>query len=290
MDLDELARIGQEGVELAERRERRKTNASQRSFDDLVGSDGMLKKDQCASTAQAATGNDTSRNGLRQRGVAGFEAGSMAAAAVANPFSDEHVLFDHDQQEAHSPQPFTYTEPDPSESPATVDGEPVSMLTTSRLIDLSHESVYLPPQPENVQTASIPASETASNPDPTQSFYSFTSEVHLDDEAEMISTGTLTPRSDRSGFTGASVVGSQADDVGMMSMHNDSDNDARSEIFSEGGFTEAGFSEAGFSEMGEGRGIMTPSSWTDVGSDDESEWGGAGGAGHVNQVQPRHSA
>ena len=68
-------------------------------------------------------------------------------------------------------------------------------------------------------------------------------------------------------------------------MQNDTDHDARSEIFSESGFTEAGFSEAGFSEMGENRGIMTPTSWTDVGSDDESEWGGPTHDGHVSQVQ-----
>ncbi|KAF1976566.1 hypothetical protein BU23DRAFT_551515 [Bimuria novae-zelandiae CBS 107.79] len=285
VDLDELARIGQEDVELAERRQRRATNASQKSFDDLVGSDGMLKKDQSSSAAHMATGNDASSSGLRHRGAAGFAAGSFAAAAMANPFSDDHVLFDHDAEEAQSPQPFTYTEPNTRESSATVEGEPVSPPPAAQLIDLTPESVYLLAQPENPQTASIPASEIASNADPSQSFYSFTSEDHPDDEAEMVSTGTLTPRSDRSGFTGASVVGSQADDIGVMSMQNDTDHDARSEIFSEGGFTEADFSEAGFSEVGENRGIMTPSSWTDVGSDDESEWGGPAQGGQVSQVQ-----
>ena len=294
VDLDKLARIGQEDLELAERRQRRRTDASQRSFDDLVGSDGMLKKEQTASTAHTATGNDASASGLRQRGVAGFAAGSFAAAAMANPFSDEHVLFDHDQEEAQSPKPFTYTEPSTRASSATLDGEVVATpsaaaAAASPLIDLTPESYYLPAQPENPQTASIPASETASNPDPAQSFYSFTSEIHSDDEAEIVSTGTLTPRSDRSGFlTGASVVDSQADDIAVLSMQNDTDHDARSEIFSESGFTEAGFSEAGFSEVGENMGIMTPSSWSDVGSDDESEWGGPAHGGHVSQVQPQH--
>lgn len=286
MDLDELARIGQEDLELAERRQRRKTNASQGSFDDLVGSDGMLKKDETATTAQTATGNDIASSGLRQRGAAGFAAGSFAAAAAANPFADDQVLFEHDEEEAPSPKPFTYTESSTRESSATVEGEAVAPSAAAPLIDLTPESFYLPAQTENPQTASIFASETASNPDPTQSFYSFTSEIHSDDEAEIVSTGTLTPRSDRSGFlTNASVADSQADDIAVLSTHNDTDYDARSEVFSEGGFTEAGFSEAGFSEVDETRGIMTPSSWTDVGSDDESEWGGPTHGGHVSQVQ-----
>lgn len=240
----------------------------------------MLKKDEAA--AQAATGNDASSKTLRRRGVAGFAAGSVAAAAVGNPFSDDHVLFDRDEEEAHSPQPFTYTEPSTRDSSATVQGEPATSPITAQLIDLTPESVYL--QPENPQTVSIPASEAGDQT--AQSFYSFTSDAHSDDEGEVVSTGTLTPRSDRSGFlTGASIVDSQADDIAIMSMQNDTDHDARSDIFSESGFTEAGFSEAGFSEVGENRGIMTPSSWTDVGSDDESEWGGPAHGGHVSQVQ-----
>ncbi|KAJ4289099.1 hypothetical protein N0V90_011441 [Kalmusia sp. IMI 367209] len=288
VDLDELARIGQEDFELAERRQRRKTNASQRSFDELVGSDGMLRKD--ISDVKKASGTEDSSSGLRQRGVAGFAAGSAAAVAVANPFSDDQMLFDHDEEEAPSPKPFTYTEPGTRESSATVEGDRISSPAITQLIDLTPESVYF--HPENPQTASIPHSEAEDNTEDqaAQSFYSFTSagsNVHAlgDDEAEIVSTGTLTPRSDRSGFTGASVVGSQADDIAILSMQNDTDHDARSEIFSESGFTEAGFSEAGFSEVGENRGIMTPSSWTDVGSDDESEWGGPAHGGHVSQIQ-----
>jgi hypothetical protein len=87
----------------------------------------------------------------------------------------------------------------------------------------------------------------------------------------------------------ASVVDSHANDIGILSMQNsvqnDMDHDARSEVFSEGGFTDT-FSESGFSEFehGDRTGIMTPNSWTDVGSDDGSEWGGAGQHGHVSQV------
>ena len=222
---------------------------------------------------------------------------------MSNPFSDDNMLFDRDDDEATSPQPFTYTEPGTRASTVTLGGD-VDMPSPAagQLIDLSPETVYLHPDvAENIQTASIPPSSASAsvpsehdddNDQAAQSFYSFASNSqHFDDEAEHLSTGTLTPRSEHSGFTGASVVGSHADDIAIMSMHNDSDADARSEGFSESGFTEAGFSEAGFSELGEngGAGVMTPSSWTDVGSDDESEWGGLAQGGHVSQVQVQQS-
>lgn len=289
VDLDELARIGQEDVELAERRARRDTATSQRSFDDLVGSDGMLKK-----TGSETTATEKRDGGLRNRGAAGFAAGAAVGAAVTNPFSDDHVLFDRDDEEASSPQPFTYTETGTRESSTTIDGEVKTAPPTSgNLIDLNSEVVYMHPhEAENPQTASIPssiapASEHDNESDQAaHSFYSFVSDDDQPPEPQHLSTGTLTPRSERSAFTGASVVGSHADDIAIMSMQNDTDHDARSEIFSEGGFTEAGFSEAGFSELGDnGGGIITPNSWTDVGSDDESEWGGMAQGGHVSQVQ-----
>ncbi|KAF2245754.1 hypothetical protein BU26DRAFT_432676, partial [Trematosphaeria pertusa] len=266
VDLDELARIGSEDIEMAERRQRRKTAASQRSFDQLVGSDGMLRRDD-----STATGAEAMDNGLRKRGGACFAAGS----AAANPFADENVLFDRDDEEAPSPKPFTYIEPGTAsrETSATLEAD----------------------GPASPPTASIPQSEADETDHAAQSFYSFTSSSHAaqaapannsEEEAEHISTGTLTPRSEHSAFTGASVVGSHADDIAVLSMQNDTDHDARSEGFSEGGFTEAGFSEAGFSELGQGdnRGIMTPSSWTDIGSDDESEFGGPAQGGQVSQV------
>jgi len=222
----------------------------------MVGSDGTLRNNT------TATGNDVSDNGLKKRGAAGFAAGAAAAATVANPFVDE---------EAPSPKEFTYAEPASRESTATLDA-------AAPLIDLTQSTHEIDPA--------------------AQSFYSFTSsnshaELPLahtqffDDEAEHMSAGTLTPRSERSHsiVTGASVAASNADDIGILSMQNDTDHDARSDIFSEGGFTD-GFSEGGFSEFGDNdrAGIMTPNSWTDVGSDDESEWGGAQQNGHVSQV------
>jgi hypothetical protein len=269
VDLDELARIGSENVEMAERRSRADRT---KSFDTMVGSDGMLK----------TTGNDASEGGARKRGAAGFAAGAAVAATMGNPFSDENVLFDvggedEDEEDAPSPKEFTYVEASTRETSATVEAESPAAATS--LIDLNPE----------------PATETLQETDQAvQSFYSFTSSAShtqdplaqtqfFDNEVDHMSAGTLTPRSERSHsiVTGASVAGSNADDIGILSMQNDTDHDARSEIFSEGGFTDAGFSEFGDNDR---TGIMTPNSWTDVGSDDESDWGGAQGNGHVSQV------
>ncbi|KAF2027088.1 hypothetical protein EK21DRAFT_115206 [Setomelanomma holmii] len=277
VDLDELARIGSENMEMAERRSR--ADRSQ-SFDTMVGSDGMLKKDT------KATGNDTSEGSVRKRGAAGFAAGTAAAAAMSNPFSDENVLFDVGDDEAPSPKPLNYVEPGTRDRSATLEANtPPAVAAT--LIDLTPEAAHV--EPESHEETDQAA----------QSFYSFTSDAsHTQDplvqtqffdyEADHMSTGTLTPRSERSHsiVTGASVAGSNADDIGILSMQNDIDHDARSEVFSEGGFTDAGFSEAGFSELSneDATGARTPSSWTDVGSDNESEWGGTHGNGHVSQV------
>lgn len=257
VDLDELARIGGENVESAERRSR---SDRTKSFDTIVGDDGMLR----------ATGTEGFNNAARKRGAAGFAAGSAAAAMMSNPFSDEPVLFDvgDDDEEAPSPKEFTYTEPSTRETTATL--EAVTLLPTDALIDLT-------PEPTPEEAANNETDQAA------QSFYSFTSSAsHTqdqtqspffdnDDEADHMSTGTLTPPH--------SVM---ADDISVRSMQNDSDHDARSEVFSEGGFTDAGFSDLGIEDRS---GVMTPNSWTDVGSDDESEWGGAQGNGHVSQVQ-----
>lgn len=278
VDLDELAKIGNEDMEMAQRRSRADRT---KSFDTMVSSDGTLRNDT------TATGNDAPDNTLRKRGAAGFAAGTAAGMAMANPFVDEHALFDvgddDDDDEAPSPKEFAYVEPGTRESTATL--EATSPPAVAPLIDLTPEIAEAQPE---IHEEAEPAA---------QSFYSFTSSnshtqnplaqtQFFDDEAEHMSAGTLTPRSERSHsiITGASVAGSNADDIGILSMQNDTDHDARSEVFSEGGFTDAGFSEAEFSEFGDRTGIMTPNSWTDVGSDDESDWGGAQQNGHVSQV------
>ena len=279
VDLDELAKIGTEDTACAEMRSC--ANRS-KNFDELVGSDGMLKQES------TATGHDLSDNRLRKRGVAGFTAGTAAAAALTNPFADENILFDigdDDDDEAPSPKPFIYEEHAPSSRSATIEAAtppaeaPVEAFLSTSLIDLTSEpqSVYLHPETQ-LPSPSAPL-QTSSTDTAAQSFYSFVSSH--DEPCEDVSTGTLTPRSERSATTGASVVPSHADDIAVLSMQNDADHDARSEVFSESGFTDAGFSDF---ELGDRAGVMTPNSWTDVGSDNESEWGGPMGNGHVSQI------
>ncbi|KAF2817161.1 uncharacterized protein BDZ99DRAFT_456929 [Mytilinidion resinicola] len=276
VDLDELARIGREGVEVEmmeyDRRSKNRDRGS--SFDDLVGSDGMLRdnhplinlvdEDNTARTA-TATENATAE-GLRRRGQI-FSADSRA-----------QVLFDQE----HATKETSAAPQASRESTATIEGEP--------LIDMNAEDPPLS-LPQEVQTESIPSlssSTQAQAQDGSQSFHSFASASvmsvsddmeqsnphvfsnSMEEEPEVMSTGTLTPTED--GFsTAASMVGSQADDVAVLSMTNDEDHDARSEAFSEGGFSELG--------DGDRIGARTPNSWTDVGSDDGSEYAQASNQG-----------
>ncbi|KAF5853416.1 hypothetical protein GGP41_001954 [Bipolaris sorokiniana] len=266
VDLDELAKIGAETAEVAAQRSRADRT---KSFDDMVGNDGTLKDK--ANT----TGTDSAKGDIRKRGVAGFAAGSAAAAVLANPFDDDATLLDNDH---HDEIPSTTTQADTRESSATVQPDTASTPAAATLVDLT-------PTPD---VPSSPAQPQADEADQTaQSFYSITSSTSplaepRPSSPSHLSTGTLTPRSERSmTLASASAASIHADDIGILSMQNDSDHDARSEIFSEGGFTDA-FSEGGFSEFdSENRaGIMTPSEWSHIGSDDESEWGN----GHVSQV------
>ncbi|KNG46815.1 hypothetical protein DDE82_004326 [Stemphylium lycopersici] len=296
VDLDELARIGAETAEVAAKRSRADRS---KSFDDMVGSDGTLKANA------NATGTDASQGDVRKRGVAGFAAGSAAAAVLANPFDDDATLLDNDHDVPSSPKTFTCKEIDTRESSATVEAHSPSSPVTGNLVDLTPD-----PETSVPETPSTPVQRQVDDADQAaQSFYSFTSSdsqvmasqpdatpsSHTfsdndSDAAEHLSAGTLTPRSERSMTMAAtaSEASNRADDIAVLSMQNDTDHDARSEIFSEAGFTDA-FSEGGFSEFeDEGRaGIMTPSSWSHVGSDDGSEWEGAavGGNGHVSQMQ-----
>lgn len=269
VDLDELARIGEEygGVE----RQRRGTDRT-KSFDELVGDDGMLRGE-----AQAS-GKEEPASGLRKRGVAGFTAGSAAAVAMSNPFDDDAVLYDHDDDEAPSPKPFTYVEPSTETRDSSATVEASSPPTSGTLIDLSPEPAVNEP---TIATPLTPSTPSEADQDPAaQSFYSFTSSPSRPSSpspaVDTFSTGTLTPRSTRS----LSPAPLQNMHFSFPTASNASDHDeadTRSEVFSEGGFTDAGFSEAGFSE-----GMRTPSEWTEVGSDDGSEWGGMGS---VTQTQ-----
>jgi hypothetical protein len=269
VDLDELVRIGREE---AEREEHAKAQAQwgrggradrTRSFDELVGDDGALR-------TGVATGADVAESGARKRGGgggaaagAGFAAGALAGAAVANPFDDDNLLFDvgdgEDTFVSTSTPAEAETEPDSRDSSAT--------LAATPLVDLTPDTTSTT---TDADTDTAAADADADVDVPAQSFYSFTSDAEIDPEFH--SSGTLTPRSSTShsedplAFSVEDAFSTQA---------NDNDTDA----FSDGGFTDA-FSEGGFSDVGTG--AMTPSSWTDVGSDEGSEWGGAG---DVSQVQ-----
>jgi hypothetical protein len=274
VDLDELSRIGREGVEveMMEYDRRNKNLDRGGSFDDIVGSDGMLRdnhplislenEDATASTVTAME-NSTSAEGLRRRGQ------------VFVPERGAQIMFDQEHV-TEEPSPVQQAS---RESTVTVEGEP--------LIDIHAEDPPLTLPEEQIRTASIPslpASDQAQAHDGSQSFHSFESasvmsisddlehsKQHIfsnsvEDEAEVMSTGTMTPTDD--GFSAAASMIGNADDIAVLSLQNDDDHDAQSEAFSEGGFSEL--------SDGDRMGAHTPNSWTDVGSDDgESEYGGA---------------
>jgi len=91
VDLDELAAVAT--TYDAQHPEERRSNPNA-TFDDLVGSDGMLRDSASAAAASTTATAAASDAGLRQRGAGarGFASGTGAA----NPFDDDaQVLFDH---------------------------------------------------------------------------------------------------------------------------------------------------------------------------------------------------
>lgn len=316
VDLDELARIGSEAgdSELGSTNAQR-SNAS-RSFDELVGSDGRLR-DQSSpqdedddpdlraaiaasladleeqrrkEAAEIATALEASEADQRVRRRGAGARGLAAGAAFGNPFADDDVqlLFDQElidigQDEA----PIADMARVSRESTETLAGAEVAAW--SQLVDVSEpdpaisvpELPQVQRQPEMSQISSVPAISEPLDASYASFHSTATGPRAADVEAaeEVHSTGTLTPTED--GFsTAASVAGSNADDVGAIASINDSlaesmsgaDQDARSE---------AGLSEGGFSEVSAG--AMTPSSWSDIGSDEGSEWNqghAQGVAGH----------
>jgi hypothetical protein len=86
VDLDELVAIARDYDEQHGRRHEERRNTS-RTFDEIVGSDGMLRDRDGGATASTTAMADTWGEGVRRRGVGtrGFADGS----AFANPFVDE---------------------------------------------------------------------------------------------------------------------------------------------------------------------------------------------------------
>jgi hypothetical protein len=280
VDLDELVRIGREEAERAESGRHSGGRADRaRSFDEIVGADGALRGE--------ATGVHVQDDeGVRKRGAAaaaattagaGFAAGAAVGAAVANPFADDAVLFDVGDDDDTFVS--TSTPADAAAEQHTHDSS--ATLAAAPLVDLT-------------PSTDLAASASADLDMPAQSFYSlassFPAAASSSDaliDPDFHSTGTLTPRSTTShstlAFSLASDINDQvgsddgSDDVFSTLAHDNDTTDA----FSDGGFTDA-FSEGGFSDVGRGTGALTPSSWTDVGSDEGSEWGGNGDAGNAN--------
>lgn len=223
VDLDELARIGDEAADAG--RKRQAKGHEPESLDAVVGHNGTVSDNNNNNTA---TTTATSHTTLRRRGVVDPAADSPTEPTPStNPFSDDaDVETDHETaHEARPLNPFLYIEP--------------------ALIDLT------------------------SGPAPLQPSSAPTPQEQNHHAASPVLTPTLTPRSNRS----LSVdIFSMQNSIVVDAVNGDEDEDTdaaadtRSEVFSEGGFTDAGLSEVA-------TGVMTPSSWTEVGSDNESEWG-----------------
>ncbi|EON63707.1 hypothetical protein W97_02935 [Coniosporium apollinis CBS 100218] len=311
VDLDELERVGREAEEELGRTTTQRSNAS-RSFDELVGSDGRLhqscgldegededlkaaiaasladmEEQQRKEAAEIATALEASEAAQRLRRRGAGARGLAAGAAFGNPFADDDVQLLFDQElidigRDEAPHAEADTARVSRESTETLAG--VEVAVWSQLVDTSEpdpaisvpELPQVQRQPEMSQISSVPAISEPLD----ASYASFHSTATGPVAAEEIhSTGTLTPTED--GFsTAASLTGSNADDVAVLASVNGSlagsvsgaDQDGRSE---------AGFSEGGFSEVSAG--VMTPSSWSEIGSDEGSEWNqghGQGVAGH----------
>lgn len=118
MDLDELAEVARSYDE--QHPELRRDPS--RTFDDLVGSDGMLRDLAAASTTATAAAED---NGLRHRGAGarGFASGS----SLANPFDDAaQVLFDQELIGLHDNDVWSQDDVQKShESTHTLSAEPL---------------------------------------------------------------------------------------------------------------------------------------------------------------------
>jgi hypothetical protein len=289
VDLDDLAAIGREYDEAEAARNR---SNSSRSFDDIVGSDGMLHGVDVPerSTAQTSGAYSEGQNNVRNRGAGsrGLDAGSL----YANPFSDEaQILLDLDE-----------TSPDSKrsrESSRTLSPAPVINSSESQSEYFSEEEIEAQIEEairrslENVSEAPVddaiadppvsipidndsyyyaPPPNVRQPPVSTNSLYASAIESILQDhqghdvdtDGHQPPVGTLTPTDD-----GFSMAGSVADDVGVMSdllSIAESVADDIDDHMSEGGYT-TDYSMAGAS---------TPGSWTDV----ESEAGDEAHNGH----------
>jgi hypothetical protein len=295
VDLDELIKLG--AAEEATAMASPSTADKSKSFDALVGADGMLKQSEMSQT----TGTDTTASGLRHRGAGarGLESGST----LANPFDDEaQVLFDHEllgssmheEKSGQSRESTRTLSPAPMEASFTEsqyysEEEMEAQIEEAIRRSLQDQTTNKHPaaQDDDIMAMNPPVSVPQSlessyyyappphvhqPPANAQSMYSSAMEAmkeanlhnapadDADDEAHT-PTGTLTPTEDGQS-TAASLIGSQAEDIGRMSdfqsILDENEMDARSEVTSEA-----------FSVVG----ASTPGSWTDVESEAGEEEG-----------------
>jgi hypothetical protein len=306
VDLDELVKLGEAeaGAEESKATAQPSTADRSRSFDALVGADGTLRQPEMSQ----ASGVDNGPSTMRHRGVGARGFGPEAASA--NPFDDEaQVLFDREMigSSVHSDVPRSSrettrtlspvsAEPMDTESQYFSEDEMDAQIEEAIRRSMQDQTVNKNPANQEPEEAdppiSVPQSTESSYyyapppnvhqpPASAQSLYSSAMEAMMqanlhqpladdaDDECATPS-GTLTPM-EGGQSTAASLVGSQAEDVGRLSdfhsMADDDEMDARSEATSEA-----------FSMLG----ASTPGSWTDVESevDDEDD---------QHMTQPTHT-
>jgi hypothetical protein len=290
VDLDELQNVERlyDEAEVAAARSRAN---SPRSFDDIVGSDGMLRNIEMAEQPSAhASGAYSEAATLRHRGAGsrGLHAGSL----YANPFGDEaQVLFDHDDvspDHAQSRESSRTLSPalliDTSDMQSKYISEEELEAQVEEAIRRSLEDISKTPVEEATADPpiSIPGDEDSfyyapppnvhQPPVSANSLYTSAIEAMLQDQAQReeiedeshTPAGTMTPTED-----GFSMAGSATDDVGNMS-------DLHSIAGSMAGDMDDQMSEGGYTTDYSLVSASTPGSWTDV----ESEAGDEAHNGH----------
>lgn len=271
VDLDELSRIGTEKDDKVPADEK----ARSRSFDDLVGSDGMLKTRSVIDEkhgAASTTATEGTNSEVRHRGHAqdGFQRG----ASFANPFADEHgedlMTLEEPASSAHALPPTSS-----ADSPATITGDPTT-----------------PHSPPAEPSALTPSASTHSLSTLSHSFHSLHPPSDAPTSPSLHSVGTMTPTSDS--FSAAASVAALSPALApshpQLLLHHPQPLDLHSPLGmslrddGEGGDdaddrADGGMSDAGFSVVSAGTGIggrSTPGDWTDVGSEEGmSEFGDA---------------
>lgn len=267
---ERLYREGIDGLSWSEKPQPRADAG--RSFDTLVGNDGMLKDNVSEKKGDAPTTQDESstqsavemvekEEGLRRRmqGVRGLERG----AAFANPFADEEgqVLFDRSLMGVESDETASEVgetkQSDTRASSVTLSrdqDEPlidISAPTEAGTGDGTQSHLHQEQEPlRQVPESSDEWADTAS-----ESFYSLQRSQHPSDSPH--SSGTATPTEDN--FSDSeSLAGSGVAMDSTMSLN--------SSVHGEHPGTSDALSDA-FSDLG----VHTPGSWSDVGSEAGSD-------------------